>query len=91
MSVALLSDHVAEIRRQIEDEGWTAGIGPPLDPLRKDLGSFVLGPPPLDETRVHVDDPVLRHPLSLVQPPLHMSIGALFTAEGAEERKGGKK
>jgi hypothetical protein len=61
MIAALLSDHVAEIRRQIDDEGGTARIGPPLDSLRKDLGSFVLRPPPLDETRVHVDDPVLRH------------------------------
>lgn len=44
--------------------GVCAGSGFPLQLLGADLGALVLGAPPLDETRIDVDDPILQHVLS---------------------------
>ena len=38
------------------------------------LGSQINGPPPLDQPRLEVHDPVLRHPLALVEPPLDAAV-----------------
>jgi hypothetical protein len=53
-----------------------AGIGLPLEALGHDVGSLVVGTPALDETSVHVHDPVFGDMLPLVQPQLHLPIGA---------------
>ena len=52
------------------------GIGRPLELLGKDLRALVFGTPPLYETRIDIDDPVLRNMLPPEQPKLHQAIGA---------------
>ena len=63
----LILRDVAEVRWQIDDEWRVRGIGPPLELLGEDLRLLVLGAPTLDETRVDVDDPILRHALALTR------------------------
>src|SRR5439155_12126447 len=50
-------------------------IGSPGQGARDDLRALVARAPPLDDARIQVDDPVLAHPLLLVEAALHLSIG----------------
>lgn len=71
----LLAEYLAEVRGQVDDERRLGRLGLPGQLLGKDLRSLVLWAPPLDEPRVHVHDPILRHALSLVQPSLDVPVG----------------
>jgi hypothetical protein len=74
--ILLIAGDVAEVRRQIDDEWRVSGIGLPCDLVDKNLGTLIVGAPPLDEPCIDVHDPVLRDALSLVQSALDMSVCA---------------
>src|SRR2546429_369070 len=48
----------------------------PRERADRDFGPVVLRPPPLDDARIGVDDPILPHAFALIEPALYLAIGA---------------
>src|SRR5205823_7604205 len=69
-------EHVVEKRGQIEHKRRRGRLGLPRERAGHDFGPVVLWPPPLDDARIGVDDPILPHAFALIETALYLPIGA---------------
>ncbi len=77
--VSSLTLRVTHFRKEVleVDRQWgLVRVRPPNETRRKNFRPIVRRAPSLDDSGVEVHDPVLGHPLVLVEAPLHVAIGA---------------
>jgi hypothetical protein len=64
----------AGLSRDVERDVDAAHGIAPRESFAHDLGPLVGGCPPLDQSGIHIDDPVLRHAGALIERPLEAAV-----------------
>jgi hypothetical protein len=75
MELSVLSQDSIEQLDEIDDQWRVRTCGLPLENSSQDFRRFPVGHPPLDDTCIEVNNPILRDACSEIKITLHDAIG----------------